>query len=47
MMLLLEHFLKAWREALFDIVLVQIFLEYLESNSHLLHDPILKDFFGN
>jgi hypothetical protein len=40
----LEVFLKVWREALFDVVFVQIFLEHLQSNSHLLHDPFLEDF---
>jgi hypothetical protein len=39
-----EVFLKVWREALFDVVFVQAFLERLESNSHLLHDLFLEDF---
>jgi hypothetical protein len=44
-MLLLEVFLKVWREALFDVIGVHIFLERLERNSHHLHDPFLQDFF--
>ena len=43
--LILEVLLKVWGEALFYVVFVQVFLERLESNSHLLHDPIIKDFF--
>ena len=43
--LLLEVFLEVWHEALLYEVFVQVLLERLESNSHLLHDPILKDFF--
>ena len=43
--LILEVFLKVWREALFYLVFGQVFLERLERNSHLLHDPILEDFF--
>jgi hypothetical protein len=42
--LLLVVILKVLCEALFDVVFVQVFLERLESNSHLLHDPILQEF---
>ena len=44
-MLILEVFLEVRRELLFNIIFVQIFLERLKSNSHLLHDPILKQLF--
>ena len=44
-MLLLEVFLEVWHAALLYVVFVQILLERLERNSHLLHDPILKDLF--
>ena len=43
--LLLEVFLEVWHEALLYEVFVQVLLERLESNSHLHHDPIIKDFF--
>ena len=43
--LILEVFVKVWCEALFDVVFVQVFLERLKRNIHLLHDPILKYFF--
>jgi hypothetical protein len=42
--LLLVVILKVWREALFDVVFVQVFLERLESNSHLLHDQSFRTF---
>ena len=42
---LLEDLLKVWREAPFDVVFVQIFLECPERNRHLLLDPSLEDFF--
>ena len=42
--LLLEFFFKVKRAALPDVVFVQVFLERLERNSHLLHDPFLEDF---
>jgi hypothetical protein len=45
MTLLLEVLLKVWREALLDVIGIHVFLECLESNSHLLHDPFLQDFF--
>src|SRR6185437_13690640 len=44
-MLILEVFLEVWRESLFNIIFVQIFLERLKINSNLLHDPILKQLF--
>src|SRR6185295_11894019 len=40
--LILEVFLE---ESLLNIIFVQIFLERLKSNSHLLHDPILEKLF--
>src|SRR6185369_4410829 len=40
--LILEVFLEVRCESLFNIIFVQIFLERLKSNSHLIHDPILK-----
>src|SRR6185503_18397318 len=43
--LILGVFLEVRRESLFYIIFVQIFFERLKSNSHLLHDPILKKFF--
>ena len=43
--LLLEVLLEVWHAALLYVVFVQVLLERLERNSHLLHDPILKDFF--
>ena len=43
--LLLEVFLEVWHAALLYVVFIQVLLERLERNSHLLHDPILKDFF--
>jgi hypothetical protein len=39
-----SSFSQSQREALFDVVFVHVFLERLESNSHLLHDPFLEDF---
>ena len=44
-MLLLEVFLEVWHEALLYVVFVQVLLERLQRNSHLVRDPILKDFF--
>jgi len=43
--LILEVLLKFWGEALFYVVFVQVFLERLKCNGHLLHDPILKQLF--
>ena len=43
--LILEVLLEVWGEAPFYVVFVQVFLKRLERNSHLLHDPILEDFF--
>ena len=43
--LLLEVLLEVWHAALLYVVFVQVLLERLERNRHLLHDPILKDFF--
>src|SRR6185312_1584636 len=43
--LLLEVLLEVWHAALLYVVFVQVLLERLERNIHLLHDPILKDFF--
>src|SRR6185312_13551573 len=37
--------LEVWHAALLYVVFVQVLLKRLERNSHLLHDPILKDFF--
>jgi hypothetical protein len=41
-MLLLVVILKVWREALFDLVFVQVFLEHLASNSHLFMTQSIK-----
>ena len=43
--LLLEVLLEVWHTTLLYVVFVQVLLERLERNSHLLHDPILKDLF--
>ena len=43
--LFLEVLLEVWHVALLYVVYVQVLLERLERNSHLLHDPIHKDFF--
>ena len=44
-MLLLEVLLEVWHAALLYVVFVQVLLERLERNIHLLHDSILKYFF--
>ena len=43
--LLLEVLLEVWHAAFLYVVFVHVLLERLERNSHLLRDPILKDFF--
>ena len=43
--LLLEVLLEVWHVVLLYVVFVQVLLERQERNSHLLHDPILKDLF--
>ena len=40
-----EVLLEVWHAALLYVVFVQVLLERLERNIHLLHDLILKDFF--
>ena len=42
--LLLEFFFNVRRAALSYVVFVQVFLEHLERNSHLLRGPFLEDF---
>ena len=41
--LLLEVFLEVWHEALLSEVFVQVFLEHMESNSHLLGSGSLQE----
>ena len=42
--LFLEVLLEVWHAALLYVVFVQVLLERLERNSHLLRDPFLEDF---